>query len=59
MRAQPSLDEFVASRGDALVRFAYVLTAGDLHQSDDLVQNAQPMEKGRWERICGGGQPEA
>jgi RNA polymerase sigma-70 factor (sigma-E family) len=54
-----SLDVFVAARGDALVRFAYVLTGGDLHQAEDLVQNALAKVMARWERICAGGQPEA
>ncbi|HWC44593.1 MAG TPA: SigE family RNA polymerase sigma factor [Casimicrobiaceae bacterium] len=58
-RDQPSLDEFVAARGDALVRFAYVLTGGDLHQAEDLVQSALAKVLGRWSRICAGGQPEA
>jgi RNA polymerase sigma-70 factor (sigma-E family) len=53
------LEEFVAARGQALVRFAFVLSAGDSHRAEDLVQTALTKVLRRWERICAGGQPEA
>jgi RNA polymerase sigma-70 factor (sigma-E family) len=56
---EPGLDAFVADRGDSLVRFAYVLTAGDEHRAQDLVQGALVKVMGKWPRICRGGNPEA
>jgi RNA polymerase sigma-70 factor (sigma-E family) len=54
-----SIEEFVATRGQALVRFAFALCAGDAHRAEDLVQAALAKVLRRWDRICSGGQPEA
>jgi RNA polymerase sigma-70 factor (sigma-E family) len=54
-----TLEEFVALRGESLVRFGYVLTGGDLHLAQDLVQAALMKVMGRWPRIVAGGYPEA
>ncbi len=43
-------EEFVATRGAALQRSAYLLT-GDHHLAQDLVQTALMAAAGRWERI--------
>lgn len=59
MAPEPSLEGFVTARGPALVRFAYVLTGGDAHRAEDLVQSALAKVIGRWARICRGGHPEA
>lgn len=55
----PGLEAFVAARGESLVRFAFVLTGGDLHQAQDLVQAALVKVLARWTRIVAGGHPEA
>ncbi|HMC71322.1 MAG TPA: SigE family RNA polymerase sigma factor [Mycobacteriales bacterium] len=52
-------EQFVATRSQALVRFAYVLCGGDSHRAEDLVQAALTKVWRRWERIASGGQPEA
>ncbi|HJQ43069.1 MAG TPA: SigE family RNA polymerase sigma factor [Jatrophihabitantaceae bacterium] len=57
--AAQSLDDFVRARGDDLVRFAYVLTGGDVHQAQDLVQAALAKVMRRWPSIVAGGQPHA
>lgn len=59
MGSDISIEEFVAARGQALVRFAYVLCAGDAQRAEDLVQAALAKVLRRWDRICAGGQPEA
>jgi RNA polymerase sigma-70 factor (sigma-E family) len=43
-------DEFVQSRGWALLRFAYVLS-GDAHLAEDLVQEVLARMHRRWERV--------
>ena len=45
-----SFEEFVANRGSALTRFAYVL-CGDHHLAEDLVQEVLARMHGRWARI--------
>ncbi|KQW46110.1 hypothetical protein ASC77_19455 [Nocardioides sp. Root1257] len=45
-----SFDDFVAARGDALWRSAWLLT-GDAHLAEDLVQTALAKSYGRWDRI--------
>jgi RNA polymerase sigma-70 factor (sigma-E family) len=45
-----SFDGFVAARGDALWRSAWLLT-GDAHLAEDLVQTALAKSYRRWERI--------
>lgn len=45
-----SFDDFVAARGDALWRSAWLLT-GDGHLAEDLVQTALAKSYRAWERI--------
>jgi RNA polymerase sigma-70 factor (sigma-E family) len=45
-------EEYVAARGPALVRFAYLLTA-DAHAAEDLAQTALAEAYRRWRRIEG------
>jgi RNA polymerase sigma-70 factor (sigma-E family) len=58
MADEPTIEAFVAARGDALVRFAYVLT-GDMHLARDLVQSALAKVLRRWPTISDGDSPEA
>ncbi|MFC6042836.1 SigE family RNA polymerase sigma factor [Nocardioides hankookensis] len=53
-----SFDDFVAARGDALWRSAWLLT-GDAHLAEDLVQTALAKSYGRWDRIADAGGFEA
>ncbi len=53
---EDSFNEFVASRGQALMRTAYLLT-GDPHLAEDLVQTALFNAARRWRKIQGA--PEA
>ena len=46
--SQPSFDAFVAARGSALLRHAYVLT-GDRHLAEDLVQEVLAHLYRRWD----------
>ncbi len=48
--AEKSFREFVAARGTALFRAAYVLT-GNQHQAEDLVQSALAKTAARWETL--------
>jgi RNA polymerase sigma-70 factor (sigma-E family) len=54
----PSIEEFVAARGDALLRFALML-CGDRHRAEDLVQTVLARAYPRWHRIAGMAAPEA
>lgn len=54
----PAFDDFVAARGQALLRYAY-LVAGDGHTAEDLVQSALAKAYGRWSRVQATGHPEA
>lgn len=49
---------WVAARGPALERYAYVLT-GDRHRAEDLVQNALLKVYRQWHRISGLEHPDA
>jgi RNA polymerase sigma-70 factor (sigma-E family) len=47
---QASFEEYVVTRGNRLLRFAYVL-CGDRHLAEDLVQDVLVRAHRRWERI--------
>lgn len=47
---QANFEEFVAARGHALLRFAYLLTS-DRHLAEDLVQEALLRTHRRWSSI--------
>lgn len=47
---RPGFDEWVAARGPALLRLAYVLT-GDAADAEDVVQDALARALPRWDRI--------
>lgn len=51
-------EEYVAARGQALLRFAYVLT-GDSHQAQDLVQTALMDAYRHWRRVARAEHPDA
>ena len=57
-QAQPSFDAFVAARGSAMLRHAYVLT-GDRHLAEDLVQETLAHLYRRWDRVAASTSPEA
>lgn len=44
---EPGFDDYVAARGDALLRFAYLL-CGDAHLAEDLVQSVLAKAYRRW-----------
>ncbi|WP_316753323.1 SigE family RNA polymerase sigma factor [Streptomyces herbicida] len=50
-QAQESFREFVAGRSSALLKTAVLLTGGDRHAAEDLLQNALVKAAGRWQRI--------
>ncbi|CAM5261518.1 SigE family RNA polymerase sigma factor [Streptomyces fumanus] len=50
-QAQESFREFVANRSSALLRTAVLLSGGDRHAGEDLLQNALIRAAGRWQRI--------
>ncbi|WP_049560617.1 SigE family RNA polymerase sigma factor [Nonomuraea sp. SBT364] len=43
--------EFVAARSPALMRLGFLLTGGDQHAAEDLVQAALAKLAGRWRRV--------
>ncbi|MGV9499172.1 SigE family RNA polymerase sigma factor [Streptomyces sp. NPDC003642] len=49
--AQESFREFVANRSSALLKTAVLLSGGDRHAGEDLLQNALIKAAGRWHRI--------
>ncbi|WP_330303711.1 MULTISPECIES: SigE family RNA polymerase sigma factor [unclassified Streptomyces] len=49
--AQESFREFVANRSSALLKTAVLLSGGDRHAAEDLLQNALVKAVGRWNRI--------
>ncbi|MFI7124693.1 SigE family RNA polymerase sigma factor [Nonomuraea sp. NPDC050153] len=50
MEGDPRFAEFVAERGDALMRYGFVL-AGNPHDAADLVQEALLKLRGAWPRL--------
>jgi RNA polymerase sigma-70 factor (sigma-E family) len=46
-----SFREFVAGRSSALLKTAVLLSGGDRHAAEDLLQNALIKAAGRWQRI--------
>jgi RNA polymerase sigma-70 factor (sigma-E family) len=50
--APPTFDDYVASRGAALLRLAFMLT-GDQHLAEDLTQDVLVRIYGRWSRVAG------
>jgi len=58
MPVEPSMEAFAAARGEALVRFAFVL-CGDSESAKDLAQSAFAKVMRRWPAIVHGGNPEA
>ncbi|WP_432190428.1 SigE family RNA polymerase sigma factor [Streptomyces sp. Tue6028] len=48
---QESFREFVAGRSLALLKTAVLLSGGDKHAAEDLLQNALAKVAGRWHRI--------
>jgi RNA polymerase sigma-70 factor (sigma-E family) len=53
-----NFDGFVAARGAALLRFAY-LVSGDRHAAEDLVQSALAKAYRRWATVSAAEHPEA
>jgi RNA polymerase sigma-70 factor (sigma-E family) len=49
--AQKSFREFVANRSSALLKTAVLLSGGDRHAAEDLLQNALIKAAGRWHWI--------
>lgn len=56
--APAAFDDWVAARGPALLRLAYVLT-GNAADAEDVVQDALSRALPRWERICRAGDVDA
>ncbi|MFF8639301.1 SigE family RNA polymerase sigma factor [Streptomyces sp. NPDC015345] len=48
---QESFREFVETRSSALLKTAILLSGGDRHAGEDLLQNALVKAAGRWRRI--------
>lgn len=57
-RSAEAFDQFVAARGDALWRSAFLLT-GDRHLAEELVQDALARCWPHWRRVTAGGDFEA
>lgn len=58
MEPDPLFAEFVAERGDALLRYGYVLT-GNAHDAADLTQEALLRLRGAWSRVRRKSNPES
>jgi RNA polymerase sigma-70 factor (sigma-E family) len=56
--ATPSFDAFVAARGSAMLRHAYVLT-GDRYLAEDLVQEVLAHLYRKWDKVAAASSPEA
>ena len=56
--SHPTFDAFVAARGSAMLRHAYVLT-GDRHLAEDLVQETLAHLYRRWDKVAASTSPEA
>ncbi|MCF3124759.1 SigE family RNA polymerase sigma factor [Streptomyces silaceus] len=48
---QESFRDFVETRSSALLKTAVLLSGGDRHAAEDLLQNALVKAAGRWQRI--------
>ncbi|RVX46292.1 RNA polymerase sigma-70 factor (sigma-E family) [Nonomuraea polychroma] len=46
-----AFDEFVAARSPAFIRLAYLLTAGDQHAAEDLLQTSLANTALKWHKI--------
>ena len=57
MSAPVTIEQFVAARGQALLRLAWMLTA-DADAAQDLVQDALARVLPRWDRVAAAGDPE-
>lgn len=55
---EPTFEDFVVARGDALLRLALMLT-GDRHHAEDLVQSVLAKAYVRWSRVAAMERPEA
>lgn len=55
--AAVTFDEYVRTRGPALVRLAWLI-AGDRHLGEDLAQEVLTRAYPRWKRIVAGGEPD-
>jgi RNA polymerase sigma-70 factor (sigma-E family) len=51
VQGQENFREFVAQRSPALLRTATLLSGGDRHAAEDLLQNALIKVAGRWNRV--------
>jgi RNA polymerase sigma-70 factor (sigma-E family) len=56
--AEPTFDDYVASRGAALLRLAFMLS-GDRHLAEDLTQDVLIKVYDRWSRVGRMEQPDA
>jgi DNA-directed RNA polymerase specialized sigma24 family protein len=50
-QGQERFREFVENRSSALLKTAVLLSGGDRHAAEDLLQNALIKAAGRWQRI--------
>ncbi|MFZ0160908.1 MAG: SigE family RNA polymerase sigma factor [Kineosporiaceae bacterium] len=57
MREPEDFETFVATRSPALLRTAYLLTGGNAHDAEDLVQTALVKAVPAWSRIRGNPEP--
>ncbi|MDT0379853.1 SigE family RNA polymerase sigma factor [Streptomyces sp. DSM 42041] len=51
VQGQENFREFVAQRSPALLRTATLLSGGDRHAAEDLLQNALIKVAGRWDKV--------